>query len=75
MTGILHTTTIYFLHCPLNERSIDFPYFPTQKHYKVSLAVCSDMGGKKEGNVLFNDALNILFMVIGCQTYGKGPFR
>ena len=30
----------------------------------------------KEGNVLFNDALNTLyFMVIWRQTYGKGPFR
>ena len=32
--------------------------------------------GKKEGNVLFNDALNMfLFTVIWHQTYGKGPFR
>ena len=29
----------------------------------------------KEGNVLFNDALNTFyFTVIWCQTYGKGPF-
>ena len=32
--------------------------------------------GRKEGNVLFNDALNTYyFMVIWHQTYGKGPFR
>ena len=30
---------------------------------------------KKEGNVLFNDTLNILFMVIWHQTHGKGPLR
>ena len=28
---------------------------------------------RKEGNVLFNDAL-IFNMVIWCQIYGKGPF-
>ena len=34
------------------------------------------MEGRKEGNVLFNDALNTLyFTVIWRQTYGKGPFR
>ena len=32
--------------------------------------------GRKEGNVLFNDALNTFyFTVIRRQTYGKGPFR
>ena len=32
--------------------------------------------GKKEGNVLFNDALNTFyFTVIWRRTYGKGPFR
>ena len=30
---------------------------------------------RKEGNVLYNDALNILFTVILRQTYGKGPLR
>ena len=30
--------------------------------------------GRKEGNVSFNDALNILFTVIWRQTYGYGPF-
>ena len=33
------------------------------------------MNGRKEGNVLFNDTLNILFTVIWCQTCGKGPCR
>ena len=32
--------------------------------------------GRKEENVLFNDALNtFLFTVIWRRTYGKGPFR
>ena len=32
--------------------------------------------GRKEGNVLFNDALNtFLFTVIWRHTYGKGPIR
>ena len=32
--------------------------------------------GTKEGNVLFNDALNTFyFTVIWRQTYGKGPLR
>ena len=31
--------------------------------------------GRKEEIVLFNDTLNILFTVIWCWTYGKGPFR
>ena len=32
--------------------------------------------GRKEGNVLFNDALNtFLFTVIWRRTYGKGPLR
>ena len=32
--------------------------------------------GWKEGNVLFNDALNtFLFTVIRCQIYGRGPLR
>ena len=32
------------------------------------------MEGRKEGHVLFNDALNtFLFTVIWRQTYGKGP--
>ena len=32
------------------------------------------MDGRKEGNVLFNDALNtFLFTVIWRRTYGKGP--
>ena len=32
---------------------------------------------RKEGMVLFNDALNtfVTFTVIWCQTYCKGPFR
>ena len=31
---------------------------------------------RKEGNVLFNDALNTFyFTVIWCWTYGKGPLR
>ena len=30
---------------------------------------------RKEGNVLFNDALNILFTVIWHHNYGKGPVR
>ena len=30
---------------------------------------------KNEGNVIFNDALNILFTVIWRWTYGKGPLR
>ena len=30
--------------------------------------------GRKEGNVLFNNALNT-FTVIWSQTYGKGPLR
>ena len=29
----------------------------------------------KEGNALFNDALNTLFTVIWHQTYGKGQHR
>ena len=33
-------------------------------------------GGRKEGNVLFNDALNTFyFTVIWRRTYGKGPLR
>ena len=28
---------------------------------------------RKEGNVLFNDPLNTFYLVIWCQTYGKGP--
>ena len=38
----------------------------------VSVCVC-----RKEGNVLFNDVLNTLFLftVIWRRTYGKGPFR
>ena len=33
------------------------------------------MEGRKEGNVLFNDALNTFyFTVIWRWTYGKGPF-
>ena len=36
----------------------------------------SFMEGRKEGNVLFNDALNTFyFTVIWRRTYGKGPFR
>ena len=31
--------------------------------------------GRKEGNVLFNDALNIFYLVIWRHIYGKGPFR
>ena len=32
--------------------------------------------GRKEGNVLFNDAFNtFLFTVIWRRTYGKGPLR
>ena len=32
--------------------------------------------GRKEGNVLFNDALNTFyFTVIWRRTYGKGPLR
>ena len=30
---------------------------------------------KKEGNVLYNDTLNILFTVIWHQTYDKGTLR
>ena len=31
---------------------------------------------RKEGNVLFNDAVNTFyFTVMWCQTYGKGPIR
>ena len=30
---------------------------------------------RKEGNVLFNDELNIFYLVIWCRTYGKEPFR
>ena len=31
---------------------------------------------RKEGNGLFNDALNTFyFTVIWCRTYGKGPLR
>ena len=38
--------------------------------------VWSRVDGRKEGNVLFNDALkHILFTVIRRQTYGKGPLR
>ena len=33
------------------------------------------LNGRKEGNILFNDALNTLFTVIWHQTYGKGPHR
>ena len=45
-----------------------------QKTNSVDFIYC--MGkGRKEGNVLFNDALgHILFTVIWRQTYGKGPF-
>ena len=36
----------------------------------------SQHSGRKEGNVLFNDALNTFyFMVIWCRTYGKEPLR
>ena len=32
--------------------------------------------GRKEGNVLFNDALNTFYItVIWRRTYGKGPLR
>ena len=32
--------------------------------------------GRKEGNILFNDALNTFyFTVIWRRTYGKGPLR
>ena len=31
--------------------------------------------GRKEGNVLFNHALNTFYLVIWRQTYGKGPLR
>ena len=30
---------------------------------------------RKEENSLFKDAVNILFTVIWCQTYGNGPLR
>ena len=34
----------------------------------------SNHESNKEGNVLFNDALNTFyFIVIWCRTYGKGP--
>ena len=32
------------------------------------------ISGRKEGNVLFKDALNTLFTVIWHWTYGEGPF-
>ena len=33
-------------------------------------------GERKEGNVLFNDALNAFYLrLYGVKTYGKGPFR
>ena len=42
------------------------------EHYNKYIPVY----GRKEGNVLFNDALqHILFTVIWCQPYGKGPLR
>ena len=31
--------------------------------------------GRKEGNVLFNDALNTFYLCIWCWAYGKGPLR
>ena len=37
-------------------------------HFKV---VWSPRVSRKEGNVLFNDALNTFYL----QLYGKGPFR
>ena len=40
-----------------------------------SFVICLTPYGRKEGNVLFNDALNILFTVIWCRAYGKGPLR
>ena len=50
----------------------------TSNKTHTSSAQHSDMSGKegrKEENVLFNDALNTFyFMVIWHQTYGKGPF-
>ena len=42
----------------------------------IAQAILGDVLGRKEGNVLFNDALNTFyFTVIWLQTYGKGPFR
>ena len=56
--------------------------------YKLDGEPCKKKGGKKkkkkrrkkeyrkEGNVLFNDALNTFyFTVIWRRTYGKGPLR
>ena len=46
-----------------------------------SMAVIKNSGDtmlikwREEGNVLFIDAFNILFMVIWRHTYGKGPLR
>ena len=52
---------------------------------KRDVGVCSRCDGssdrslmvdRKEGNVLFNDALNTFyFTVMWRRTYGKGPFR
>ena len=39
--------------------------------YDINLSDC-----RKEGNVLFNNALNTFyFTVIWCRTYGKVPLR
>ena len=41
-----------------------------------SSKILAKKGTKQEGNVLFNEALNIfLFTVIWCHAYGKGPLR
>ena len=40
------------------------------------LSVVKLLGLEKEGNVLFNDALNTFLFMDTCHwTYGKGPFR
>ena len=46
------------------------------QHENRSAIGCQNKVGRKEGNVLFNDALNTFyFMVIWRRTYGKGPLR
>ena len=35
----------------------------------------NSISAKKEGNVIFNDALNTFYLRVYGVRYGKGPFR